>query len=312
MNATRQDLALEAAALGKRYRRTWALRDCAFELPPGRVSALVGPNGAGKSTLMSISTGLLPPTVGELRVFGRRPGRTGSHPRLAFLAQNKPLYHRFTVEEMLRAGRALNPGWDQEYARRLVRDAEVDLGARVSTLSGGQRARVALAIALGRRPGLLMLDEPLADLDPLAREEVMRTVMVEVAETGMTVLLSSHVLADMEGVCDHLVLLAGGRVRLAGDVEDLIAGHRLMIGQRDGPGHGAPPTAVIESRTTERQATVLARAGSWRVAPGWAVHPPTLEELAMAYLRASMSPRPATSPRASATPGAQDREVAVA
>jgi ABC-2 type transport system ATP-binding protein len=209
VSTTTGNAALEAEGLGRRYRRGWALQDCTFQLPMGRVSALVGPNGAGKSTLMALATGLLQPTAGTIRVLGRQPGRSGTHHKLAFLAQDKPLYRRFTVAEMLRAGRALNPEWDQPYAEHLVREAGVKSEARIGTLSGGQRTRVALAVALGRRPTLLMLDEPLADLDPLAREEVMQTVMSEVAETGMTVLLSSHVLADMEGVCDHLLLLAG-------------------------------------------------------------------------------------------------------
>ncbi|SDY93161.1 ABC-2 type transport system ATP-binding protein [Micromonospora pattaloongensis] len=293
MTTTTRDAALEAVGLGKRYRRGWALRDCTFELPTGRVSALVGPNGAGKSTLMALSTGLLRPTSGVIRVLGKEPGGGGTHQELAFLAQDKPLYRRFTVDEVLRAGQALNPGWDHAYAHRLVREAGVNLDARVGTLSGGQRTRVALAVALGRRPQLLMLDEPLADLDPLAREEVMQTVMAEVAETGMTVLLSSHVLADMEGVCDHLILLAAGRVHLVGDVEDLIADHRLMIGPRRPAGHGLRPESVVEARATGRQETVLVRDGGWHGATGWELHEPTLEELAMAYLRSASPQRPA-------------------
>lgn len=291
MGTTAEPAAIAAIELGKRYRRGWALRGCSFELPLGRVSALVGPNGAGKSTLMALATGLLRPTTGEIRVLGDRPGGHGTHRALAFLAQDKPLYRGFTVAEMLRAGRALNPGWDDAYARRLVREADVAVEARIGTLSGGQRTRVALAVALGRRPRVLMLDEPLADLDPLAREEVMRTVMAEVAETGMTVLLSSHVLADMEGVCDHLVLLANGRVQLAGDVDDLIADHRVLIGPRRAGGHALPPELVVESRATGRQETVLVR-GGWQDATGWESLEPNVEELVMAYLRSASPTRP--------------------
>jgi ABC-2 type transport system ATP-binding protein len=276
--------ALGAAGLAKRYRRGWALRDCTFELPTGRVSALIGPNGAGKSTLMKVATGLLRPTSGHVRVLGDAPGNRGAHRKLAYLAQDKPLYRGFTVAEMLRAGAALNPGWDHVYAHRLVAEAEVPLGAKISTLSGGQRTRVALAVALGRRPELLLLDEPLADLDPLAREEVMRAVMAEVAETGMTVLLSSHVISDLEATCDHLVLLSGGKIRLSGDVEDLLAQHRLMIGPRD---LELPPHAVVEARTTERQATVLVRTTDPVDTTGWELHEPTLEELALAHLRSA-------------------------
>ena len=293
MDMNLSNAALEASRLGRRYRRGWALRDCSFALPAGRVSALVGPNGAGKSTLMALAVGLLRPSSGTIRVLGRVPGRWGAESGPAFLAQGKPLYRRFTVEETLRAGRHLNPRWDHAYAERLVAQAGVRMDARVGTLSGGQRTRVALAVALARRPALLMLDEPLADLDPLAREEVMRAVMAEVADAGMTVLFSSHVLADVEAVCDHLLLLSGGRVRLAGDIEDLVAGHRLMIGPRRSGGHGFMPSAVVEARATERQQTVLVKAGGWIDATGWDQHEPTLEELAMAYLRTA-SPAPAT------------------
>jgi len=263
--------ALVAAGLGKRYRRGWALRDCAFTLPAGRIAALIGPNGAGKSTLMGLATGLLRPTEGTVDVLGR-PG---------FLAQGKPLYQGFTTEEVLRAGRELNPDWDDEYARRLVDEARVPLGAKVRTLSGGQRTRVALAVALGRRPRVLLLDEPLADLDPLARQEVMGALMAEVAESGTTVVLSSHVIADLDGICDHLLLLSEGRVRLAGDVEDLLADHRLLVGPRT---LEVPPEAVVERRDTERQSTVLVH--GLADPSGVEAHEPTLEELALGYFRA--------------------------
>lgn len=238
---------------------------------------------------MALATGLLTPTTGTITVLGKPSGSSGTPPRLAFLAQDKPLYRRFTVEDMLRAGRALNSRWDHGYAQSLVDSAGVATNARISTLSGGQRTRIALAMALGRRPEIVVLDEPLADLDPLSREEVMQVLMQEVAETGMTVLLSSHILADLDGVCDHLILLAAGRVRLAGDVEDLIASHRVMTGPRveDEPpfrGH------IVESRVTPRQTTAMVR-GTSAVAPrGWQAHEPTLEELTMAYLRSSREP----------------------
>ncbi|MBP2327397.1 ABC-2 type transport system ATP-binding protein [Kibdelosporangium banguiense] len=264
-------IALEAAGLGKQYRRGWALRDCTFELPAGSISALVGPNGAGKSTLMHLANGLLTPTTGHVR----------AHQKVAFLAQDKPLYRRFTVAEMLRAGESMNPDWDNGYATKLVEEADVPMHARVGTLSGGQRTRVALAIALGRRPQLIMLDEPLSDLDPLARTEVMKALMAEAADTGMTVLLSSHVLADLESVCDHLVLLAGGRIHLCGDVEDLLSQHRIMIG----PSDLALPSSIVDSSTTARQATLLARAT--HAEAGWELHEPSLEELALGYLRSA-------------------------
>jgi ABC-2 type transport system ATP-binding protein len=263
--------ALVAAGLGKRYRRGWALKDCTFTLPAGRIAALVGPNGAGKSTLMSLATGLLRETEGSVEVVGR-PG---------FLAQGKPLYQGFTVQEMLHAGRALNQDWDDDYARRLVDEARVPLKAKIRTLSGGQRTRVALAVTLGRKPEVLLLDEPLADLDPLARQEVMQALLAEVAETGTTVVLSSHVIADLDGICDHLLLLSEGRVRLAGDVEDLLAEHRLLVGPRT---LEVPPDVVVERRDTERQSTLLVR--GLADLPDAEVHEPSLEELALGYFRA--------------------------
>jgi ABC-2 type transport system ATP-binding protein len=219
-----QGIPVVAEGLGKRYRRGWALRETSLVIPENRVVALVGPNGAGKSTLMGLITGLLRPTTGAITVFGDHPTGRGLHPAVSYLAQQKPLYQQFTVTETLRFGARTNPTWDQGYAEHLIAQAAVPLSAKVETLSGGQRTRVALALALGKRPGLLLLDEPLADLDPLARETVLRTLITEARTQGITVVLSSHVLAELEGVCDHLVLLHRGRILLAGDVNQLGAG----------------------------------------------------------------------------------------
>jgi ABC-2 type transport system ATP-binding protein len=219
-----QALPVIADGLGKKYRRGWALREASLVIPKNRIVALVGPNGAGKSTLMGLITGLLRPTTGGITVFSDRPTGKGLHPAVSYLAQQKPLYHGFTVAETLTFGARTNPTWDQRYAEYLVEQAAVPMDAKVATLSGGQRTRVALALALGKRPGLLLLDEPLADLDPLARETVLRALITEAKTQGITVVLSSHVLAELEGVCDHLVLLHKGRVLLAGDVGQLGAG----------------------------------------------------------------------------------------
>lgn len=226
MNLQRQPdqvLPVLARGLGKKYRRGWALRETSLVIPKNRIVALVGPNGAGKSTLMGLITGLLRPTTGGITVFGDRPTGKGLHPGVAYLAQQKPLYQQFTVTEMLKFGAQTNPTWDQRYAEYLIGQAAVPMGAAVGTLSGGQRTRVALALALGKRPSLLLLDEPLADLDPLARETVLRALITEAKTQGITVVLSSHVLAELEGVCDHLVLLHRGCVLLAGDVNRLSA-----------------------------------------------------------------------------------------
>jgi len=216
-----QTLPVIAERVSKRYRRGWALRETSLVIPPNRVVALVGPNGAGKSTLMGLTTGLLRPTTGAITVFGDRPTGKGLHPAVSYLAQQKPLYQQFTVTETLTYGARTNPTWDQGYAEHLVGQAGVPMNAKIGALSGGQRTRVSLALALGKRPKLLLLDEPLADLDPLARETVLRALITEARTQGITVVLSSHVLAELEGVCDHLVLLHKGRVVLAGDVSRL-------------------------------------------------------------------------------------------
>lgn len=281
---------LSSTGLGKKYRRAWALRNCNLTLPRGKLAALVGPNGAGKTTLLKLAAGLLMPTEGRIEVLGETPGWRGSPAGLSFLGQDKPLYRSFRVEEMLRAGNVLNPGgWDGATVKRMILDAGVPLQAKVGTLSGGQRARVAVALALGRRPELLLLDEPLADLDPLARRQVMAALLAEVADTGTTVLLSSHVIADLEDVCDHLILLRDGRAWLAGDVEDLVAGHRVITG----PAGPLPSGTLVHRSGTGRQTTALVRGTSGPA--GFRVEEPGLEELVLGYLQAdqeSATPEP--------------------
>ncbi|MGH3763162.1 ABC transporter ATP-binding protein [Actinophytocola sp.] len=283
---------LNAAGLGKRYRRNWALRDCSLSVPAGRVVALVGPNGAGKTTLLHLAVGLLSPTTGSVDVFGGPV--PDSLDRVAFLAQDKPLYDGFTVADMLRFGRRMNPRWDDELATRRLADLGIPLGRKVGKLSGGQQAQVALTLVLAKRPDLLLLDEPLANLDPLARHEVMRGLMAAVAETGMTVMLSSHVVSDLENTCDWLVVLNSGRVQVSGDIEELLAGHRLLTGPAGlADGVAARLTTVDDSRS-ERQATLLVREASPTLDPRWSVRGVGLEELVLAYLR---QPESATVPR---------------
>ncbi|UXY20383.1 ABC transporter ATP-binding protein [Streptomyces cynarae] len=282
-----EESAVEAYGIGRKYRRGWALRDCSFRLPAGRICGLVGPNGAGKTTLMSIAANLLAPTTGTLRVFGARPDSAEAGRRVAFLAQEKPLYRRFTVAETLRLGRELNPGWDQQAAEHIVRSGNVPMNARIGTLSGGQRTRVAFAVAFGKRPDLLLLDEPLADLDPLVRHELMTMLMAEAAEHGTTVLLSSHMLAELETVCDYLMVIAGGGLRLAGDVDELLSTHVLLTGVADGRLH--PPAALahhtfVETRVSGRQFTALIRPDG-PIGYPWQADTPNLEELLLAYLR---------------------------
>ncbi|MGG7573333.1 ABC transporter ATP-binding protein [Streptomyces sirii] len=285
--------AIEAIGLGKKYRRGWALRDCSFRLPAGHICALVGPNGAGKSTFLGTATRLVQPTTGTLRLFGVPVSDPAALERIAFLAQDKPLYPRFTVADTLRLGRELNPRWDQALAERIVRSGNVPLAARIGTLSGGQRTRVAFALAFGKRPELLLLDEPMSDLDPLARHELSGLLMAEAAEHGTTVLMSSHMLSEMEEMCDYLVVLAEGRLRMAGPTEELVPCHLLVTGVADGEG-GVPEElrrqhTVVESRVTGRQFSALIRSGG-PVSDSWEALVPSMEEVLLAYLRSPEAP----------------------
>lgn len=277
---------LEADGLGKRYGSKWALRNCSFRLPAGRVAALVGPNGAGKSTLLHLAVGLLRPDAGAIRVLGREPfGDVAVLPDLGFVAQDTPLYRDFTAAELVTLGGKLNRSrWDASVARRRLAELGIPPHQRVGTLSGGQRAQVALALALSKRPRLLLLDEPVASLDPLARHEFLQALMGSVADTGTTVLLSSHLLADLERVCDYLVLLETATVRLAGPVDDLLDDHRLLIGPRhDGspiPGVGA----IIRQSHTDRQSTLLVRVTGPVDDLRWSGAEVGLEDLILGYL----------------------------
>jgi ABC-2 type transport system ATP-binding protein len=295
-----EPIALEARRLTKRYRDVAALNECSFRLPAQRIIALVGANGAGKSTLMSIAAGLLPASSGEVLIGGRRidarhhTRQTDTTHRVAILAQDKPLYRDFTVADMLEFGQRTNRVWDQRRALTWLDRFEVTLARRCGRLSGGQRAQVALAVALGSCPGLLMLDEPLANLDPVARSEVTGELLAEVAESGMTVILSTHIVAELAGVGEHLLLLAAGRPVLCGDIEELLAGHVRLTGPRaDLP---PSPGTIVQAQHTARQSTFIVKlpgaAVPPAVAPGWSGAPLTLEELTLAYLKTPAKPRP--------------------
>jgi ABC-type multidrug transport system, ATPase component len=287
-----QDIALRTTGLGVRRRRTWVLRDCSLAVPAGRVAALVGPNGAGKTTLMHTIVGLLTPREGTVEVSGEA----------AFMAQDRPLYGDFTVAETLAFARRLNPGWDDAFARDRLAAAGIPLDRRTARLSGGQQAQVALTVALARRPGLLVLDEPLAGLDPLARHDVMRALMAEVAERGTTILISSHVVAELRETCDWLVVLRDGRVRLCGDIEELLAGHLVLSGPAEAAdavsGAVSGAARVVAASRTGRRVRLLVR-GAPALDARWSARNPDLEELVMAYLR---GPRAADVPRTEAVP----------
>lgn len=278
--------ALETRALGRRYGSQWALRDCTLEIPRGSLTALVGPNGAGKTTLLRLSVGLTRPTAGSVHVLGLDPHVEAGEalPRVGFLAQEHPLYGGFTVEEMLRTGRELNPTWDDDAARGRIAELGLPLTKKIRSLSGGQRAQVALTLALAKRPELLLLDEPVASLDPLARRDFLQSVLEAVAERDLTVVLSSHILADLERVCDHLVILSSGRTQLVGSIEEIVASHRLLTGPRNESGEVSRLHEVVRETHTERQTTLLVRADGHIYDSQWTPHELDLEEIVLAYL----------------------------
>jgi ABC-type multidrug transport system ATPase subunit len=282
---TNMDSALQTSGLGKRYGSTWALRDCSLSLPEGRIAALVGPNGAGKTTLLHMAVGLLRPDAGEVRIFGSPPyGRTDVLADIGFVAQDTPLYRDFSAAELVTMGGKLNHRWDANLARNRLAQLGIPPRQPVGQLSGGQRAQVALALALAKRPRLLLLDEPVASLDPLARREFLQALMGSVAESGTTVLLSSHLVADLERVCDYLIVLHAARVRLVGNVDDLVATHRQLIGPRHGDEPIQGVATVVRASHTDRQSTLLARVDGPIDDPAWTSLEVTLEEMVLAYL----------------------------
>ena len=276
---------LTAHGLGKRYRNRWALADCTLEIPAGKVVGLVGPNGAGKSTLLGLAVGLLAPTAGTIEVLGAAPGTQLA--KVGFVAQDAPVYAGLSVGEHLHLGERLNPGWDRALARDRVDRLALDRDQKVGDLSGGQRAQLALTLGLAKHPELLILDEPVASLDPLARREFLSHLMEAVAEQGLSVILSSHLVSDLERVCDQLVVLVGSRVEVAGEIDALLATHVRLTGPR----RDVLPPGVITATHTERQSTLLVRAEEPFFDPAWTVSELTLEDLVLAYMRRSPEPQ---------------------
>jgi ABC-2 type transport system ATP-binding protein len=276
---------LQTQGLGKRYRRRWALSDCTLDIPAGRIAGLVGPNGAGKTTLLHLATGLLQPTTGTIEVLGGPPAANPAQlARVGFVAQDTPTYAGLTVADHLRLGAHLNPGWDIVAARDRIERLGLDPGQRAGKLSGGQRAQLALTLAIAKRPELLILDEPVASLDPLARREFLQGLMETVADQGLSVVLSSHLVADLERVCDYLIVLVGSRVQLAGEVDQLLATHHLLTGPRRDPDTLPSGQHVISASHTDRQTTLLVRTEAPVHDPAWTVSPVGLEDLVLAYM----------------------------
>jgi ABC-2 type transport system ATP-binding protein len=277
---------IAAQGLGKRYRRSWALADCTLSVPAGQVVGLVGPNGAGKSTLLNLAVGLLEPTAGTIEVLDGQPGAgPAQRARVGFVAQDAPVYPGLSVAEHLRLGAELNPGWDAGLAHSRIERLDLDPGHKAGKLSGGQRAQLALTLAIAKRPELLLMDEPVASLDPLARREFLQDLMEAVAEQNLSVVLSSHLIGDLERVCDHLIVLVGSRLRVAGPVEELLATHHLLTGPRRDPATLPAGVQVISASHTDVQTTLLVRTSGRLLDPAWTVSEVTLEDLALAYMR---------------------------
>jgi ABC-2 type transport system ATP-binding protein len=285
---------LAARGLGKKYKKKWALSSCTLEIEPGHVTGLVGPNGAGKSTLLNIASGMLEPTTGTIEVCGGTPGSGPDQlAKVGYVAQNTPVYASLSIEDHLRLGAALNPKWDAGLATRRIQRLGLDPKQHAGKLSGGQRAQLALTIGIAKRPELLLLDEPVASLDPLARREFLSDLMEAVAEHGLSVVMSSHLVADLERVCDQMIVLVASQVRIAGDVEELLATHHRLSGPRRDVDTLPADQHVISAKHTDRQTTVLVRTEAPILDPAWTVGALSLEDLVLEYMSNPVTARPA-------------------
>jgi len=277
--------AIEASGLGKKYGRHWALSDCTLSIPVGCVVGLVGPNGAGKTTLLNMATGMLAPTTGSIQVLGGAPGSGPDQlSRVGYVAQDAPIYAGLSVADHLSLGAHMNRRWDAALAAGRIRQLGIAQKQKAGTLSGGQRAQLALTLAIAKRPELLILDEPIASLDPLARREFLQVLMESTAESGISVIMSSHLVADLERISEYLVVLVDSRVQVAGDIDELLASHQLLSGARRDPATLPDSQHVISASHTDRQSTILVRCEEPILDPGWSVGQIDLEDLVLAYM----------------------------
>jgi ABC-2 type transport system ATP-binding protein len=282
---TNATVAIDARGLGKRYGHRWALTDCTLTVPAGHVAGLVGENGAGKTTLISLATGMLAPTTGTVEVLGGHPaGGPGQLARVGYVAQDTPTYAGLSVADHLRLGAHMNSNWDAGLARRRIKQLGLDPKQKAGRLSGGQRAQLALTLAIAKRPELLILDEPIASLDPRARHEFLQVLMNATAEQELSVVMSSHLVADLERVCDYLIVLVASRVRVDGEVDDLLATHHLLTGPRREAASLSASQQVITESHAGRQSTFLVRSSEPIIDPVWTVDEVSLEDLVLAYL----------------------------
>jgi ABC-2 type transport system ATP-binding protein len=281
---------IETRGLGKRYGRRQALADCTLSVPSGHVTGLVGPNGAGKSTLLQLAVGLLAPTTGTIEVLGGRPTASSQLRRVGFVAQDTPVYAGLSIADHLKFGAHVNPGWDNKVAQDRIRQLGLDPRQKAGKLSGGQRAQLALTLAMAKQPELLILDEPVASLDPLARREFLQLLTEFRAEQHASVVLSSHLVSDLERVCDYLIVLAGSRVQVTGPVKSLLATHHLLTGPRRDRATLPASQHLIFASHTGQQTTLLVRADSPVHDPAWTISQVDLEDLVLAYLNQAAGP----------------------
>jgi ABC-2 type transport system ATP-binding protein len=278
--------ALETVHLSKKYGRKLALNDCTLQIPIGCIAGLVGPNGAGKTTLLHLATGLLQPSRGTIQVLGQIPGKDIAQllPRLGFVSQERPVYKSFTVAEMLTLGQKLNRHWNQEVALKRLDHLRIPLSRPTGKLSGGQQAQIALILALAKQPEFLLLDEPVASLDPVARREFQQVLLDAVAEREMTVFISSHNINELERFCDYLVIMSTSQVQLASRVDMLVQSHKLLVGPRERIESVGRVHTIVSVNGGGRQCVLLVRAHGPILDPAWEVRPVSLEDIIMAYL----------------------------
>jgi ABC-2 type transport system ATP-binding protein len=288
---------LQAQALGKRYGRREALTDCTLEIPPGHVVGLVGPNGAGKTTLLKIACGMLAPTSGRIEVLGEQPvGSPSQLARVGYVAQDTPTYPHLSVGDHLKLGAKLNPRWDTELAQARIDQLRLDPKQKAGKLSGGQRAQLALTIAVAKRPELLILDEPVSSLDPLARRDFLRHLMESVAEYDTSVILSSHLVSDLERVCDYLIVLVSSRVQLAGETEGLLAQHHRITCTRRETTDLPAGLEVIRAEHSDKQSTFFVRSQTTLPAGDWSAEHLSMEDLVLTYMERAADPGPGSAP----------------
>jgi ABC-2 type transport system ATP-binding protein len=287
MNQTTANNAILTESLGKRYRSFWALKDCSINVPKGRVSALVGPNGAGKTTLLKLLVSLSKPSRGSANVLSTPPSQNPVYlSKIGYLAQEIPMYGRLNAKEHIAMGRHLNSNWDSELATKRLNELSIPLDRPVGKLSGGQRAQVALGLALAKKPKLLLLDEPVAALDPLARIDFLKSLAHAVTDANgeLTVVMSSHLLADLERVCDHIIILASGETQLCADIDSVLKSHKLLVGKRQEVADNDSYT-IIQKTEAAKETTMLVRLKDSKFRdPHWHIRDVDIEEIVLAYM----------------------------